>query len=258
MPSEQMTAQRFVVLSSARSGSNMLRSLLEEHPDVACSGEMFNPANGDGYVKWARKSAVRRLQNRYLRNHCVEAYLDNLFAKAYLQGAPKAIGFKVMYPGQFNRCSIFPYYWQEHGFKIVRLTRHNLLRRYVSSKIANLEDVWATREHRGTRVTLKVEIDDLLARLSRMEVINQRINSLVNEFDHIMVDYERLVADKGAVMQAVFGFLGVGGGDRSHDVQAKTVRQNPDRLSDLIENYDEVCTALQATPWRRFIEEQTS
>lgn len=234
----------------------MLKSLLDSHPQVECLGEIFNPVYGPGYKKWVQQSRVRHILNKYSRNHCVESYLDSLFARRpHPKESPKAVGFKVMYPGQFNRCSIFPYYWQEHEFKIIRLTRRNLLRRYLSGRIACLEDVWSAPEHRGKQMSIKLDINDLMRNIHRMETINTSIDALANEFQNIMVDYEQLVADRTNVMTGVFEFLGVSQTD-AEKIKAGTARQNPDKLNDLIQNYEEVYGALKNTPYKWCLAEE--
>jgi LPS sulfotransferase NodH len=254
MTIQETGLQRYVVLSSARSGSNMLKSLLDAHPQVECLGEIFNPVYGPGYKKWVQKSRVRHILNKYARNYCVESYLDSLFTKNPQRNSPRALGFKVMYPGQFNRCSLFPYYWQEHEFKIVRLTRRNLLRRYLSGRIACLENVWSAPEHRGKQVTIKLDIDDLIRSIHRMETINMSIDALANEFQNVMVDYEQLVADRTPAMRRIFEFIGVSATEAEH-IKSGTARQNPDKLIDLIQNYDEVYEALENTPYEWFLVE---
>ena len=37
------TARRFVILSARRSGSNLLCTLIDSHPDALCHHELFNP-----------------------------------------------------------------------------------------------------------------------------------------------------------------------------------------------------------------------
>jgi hypothetical protein len=234
----------------------MLKSLLDAHPQVECLGEIFNPVYGPGYKKWVEQSRVRQVLNKYSRNYCIESYLDSLFARRpHLEESPKALGFKVMYPGQFNRCSIFPYYWQEHEFKIIRLTRRNLLRRYLSGRIACLEDVWSAPEHRGKQMSIELDINDLIRSIHRMETINTSVDALANEFQNIMVDYEQVVADRTNVMMGIFQFLGVNPTD-AEKIKAGTARQNPDKLNDLIQNYEEVYEALEDTPYKWCLAEE--
>ncbi len=41
--------QRFIVLSRSRTGSNMLLSFLNSHPNIHAEGEVFNRLNGQNY-----------------------------------------------------------------------------------------------------------------------------------------------------------------------------------------------------------------
>jgi len=255
MPPPNASPQRFAVLSSARSGSNMLRSLLQAHPKVECLGELFNPAYEHGHANWLQQSRLRRLADRYVRDHSVELYLDSLFAANSPSGAATAWGFKVMYPGQFHRCGIFPYYWQKHDFKIIRLARRNLLRRYVSEKIAAAEGIWSAREYRGKQLTITVDINDLRGQLHRMETIDSSIDALAKEFRHIFVEYTELVSNPRKTMNDIFEFLGVST-DEAAAIAATTVRQNPAELKEVVENYDEVRASLQGSPYRVFLDDE--
>lgn len=255
MTTQEQGLQRFAVLSNARSGSNMLKSLLDKHPRVKCLGEIFNPVYGAGYVNWVNRSALRRFIGRYLRNHCVESYLDSLVQGQTGGKSLQAHGFKVMYPGQFYRCSIFPYYWQEREFKIIRLTRRNLLRRYLSGRIAERENVWSAQAHRGEQLTIRIDLEDLRRSIKRMETINQNTDALAWEFPNIMIDYERLVADRTTVMKTIFEFIGVNPAE-VEDMNSSTARQNPGKLHALIENFDEVRATLLATQHEWFLEDQ--
>ncbi len=253
MPMENRVTQKFVILTSARSGSNMLKSLLDSHPHVECLGEIFNPAYGPGYANWSKRSSVRRLLGRLAHDHNVERYLDFISTKASTKTVLAARGFKVMYPGQFHRCGIFPRYWQEHDFKVVRLTRRNLLRRYVSAKIASIENIWSAKENRGMDIKIKVDIEDLHYHLLRMETLNKSIDALAREFPHLFVDYEDLIEDQACSMRRIFQFLGTDEGIAA-EIRASTARQNSGPLQAIVENYDAVCEALEGGPYARFIE----
>ena len=55
-------------------------------------------------------------------------------------------------------------------------------------------------------------------------------------------------------MKTIFQFLGISEFDAT-ELKAKTVKQNPHKLATLIENYDEVFSALQGTQHECFLEE---
>jgi LPS sulfotransferase NodH len=244
---------KFVVLTQARTGSNMLVSMLDNHPEIRCIGEVFNPHSTFGYENWLRKSPLRQITNSYMRDYCVEKYLDSLFALKTKDNT-RAVGFKVIYPGQFDRWSNFRYYWQTYDFKIISLVRHNLLRKYLSSKIANLEDVWSAQADRGKIVSVKVDVGDLKREIARMDTIYRLIDTLTIEFRGIQVSYEELSTSRESVMKAILQFLEIKEFD-ADTLKARTAKQNPYRLDELIENYDEVRSVLRNTQHEWFLEE---
>ncbi len=246
--------QKFVIISGARSGSNMLKSLLDEHSQIKCYGEIFNPAYGAGYVNWTKKSFYRHTLNKFLRDYSVETYLDSLFSQKG-DSRHNAIGFKVMYPGQFNRCSIFRYYWWVNDFKIIRLTRTNLLRRFISSKIAVKEGVWMAQRERGNHLTVKIDTNELLQVFISMENKNIVIDSLAQEFDNIMLNYEEMVCNQERVIKSVYRFLSVDENEANH-IKPRTAKQNSSDLTILIENYDEVYSALKETKYECFFKDE--
>ena len=166
----------------------------------------------------------------------------------------RATGFKVIYPGQFDRWSDFRYYWRTYDFKIISLIRHNLLRKYLSSKIANLEDAWSAQEHRGKTVSVKVDVSDLKRVIARMDTVYRLIDTLTVEFQGIQVSYEELSSNRESVMRTISRFLGIKEFE-ADTLKARTVKQNPARLEELIENYDEVCSALHNTQHEWFLED---
>ena len=231
----------------------MLQSMLDGHSQIKCFGEVFNPSYVQGFNNWAKRSLLRRTLQKYLRNYCIEIYLNNL-STITPRGDIKAIGFKVMYPGQFNRYPNFRYYLQEHEFKIIRLYRNNTLRKYVSTRIANKENLWSASENRGHKIKVKISIEDLLHYLSRMMIIKTSTDSLANEYQHLMVDYEKLVSNRESTLKNIFRFIGVDENKAEH-IKPKTVKQNPGKLNMLIENYDEIREALAGSNFEWMLEE---
>ena len=74
------------------------------------------------------------------------------------------------------------------------------------------------------------------------------------EFDGIQISYEELISDRETVMRTISQFLGIQPFEKGM-LKAKTVKQNPAALDELIENYDEVCSALRDTQYEWFLKE---
>ena len=251
--SQKIEIQKFVLLSYARCGSNMLQAMLKEHPQITCYGEIFNPAYGKGYLKWVNQSLLRRLSNKYLRDYCIESYLNSICAIP-AQAGPYAIGYKIMYPGQFERYQNFRDYWKTNNFKIIRLTRHNLLRRYLSSKIANKEYRWSSSSFRGKLVNITVDVNDLKRSLNCLESIDCQIDTLAEEFQFLRISHEQIIANRKNTLRGVFKFLGVDT-DEAENIEPTTVKQNPGKFNKLIKNYDEVRKALMGSQYEWLLDE---
>ena len=119
MSTRDATPTQFVVLASARTGSNMLVSLLDQHPQVRCVGEAFNPQSSFGYQRWVARTGLRRLVSRFANDYCVTEYLASLLSTREKPGA-RAVGYKVIYPGQFDRWTGFRCHWRTHDVKIIK------------------------------------------------------------------------------------------------------------------------------------------
>jgi LPS sulfotransferase NodH len=242
-----------MVLTQARTGSNMLVSMLDSHPNIKCFGEVFNPASSFGYINWQSNSYKRRIAHKYLRDYNIERYIDSLLSVGP-EDNTQAVGFKVIYPGQFDRWPNLRCYCRENDFKVISLIRKNLIRKYISSKIANFEGVWSTQERREKSVSIEIDISDLSRFIDRIETIYHLIDSLTVEFRGIQISYEELSSNRESVMIEVLQFLGI----EELEVQAlkaKTAKQNPERLEQVIQNYDEVCSFINKTRYKWCLEE---
>ena len=251
--SQTKEIQKFVMLSYARCGSNMLQAMLNEHPQIKCFGEIFNPTYGKGYLKWVNKSFLRRLSHKYLREYCIETYLNGI-CNIQTKDDTQAVGYKVMYPGQFERYPNFRDYWKFNKIKIIRITRYNLLRRYLSSKIANKECRWSSSNYRGGLITIPVDLHDLKRSINCLETIDCQIDTLAEEFQYLRVSYEQIVSNSKSSLRNIFEFLGVDV-DQTEKIEPRTVKQNPGKLNMLIENYDEVREALVGSQYEWLLEE---
>lgn len=245
----------FVILTQARTGSTMLQTMLNSHPEIECFGEVFNPAVSNGYEKWKDRFFLRRLANKYIRDYAVEKYLTSL-ASPGSEKPLSAIGFKVIYPGQFDRWSGLRYFWRTRDFKVVSLIRKNILRKYLSSRIANIEGKWSAKEARSKNKNISVVVDtrDMMRYIDRVSRIYESIGQLTQEFRGIKITYEDLSSNKEVVITQVLDYLG---NIELHEnaLRATTVKQNPERMDQIIENYEEVCSVLRGTKYESCLED---
>jgi len=127
-----VSQQRFVLLAAQRTGSNMLVSVLDSHPQVRCHGELLRKRSNarEGEVGVARQLADRRFRDHAYRQRRPLAFLKAVFA---LDPEPPFIGFKLMLSQsrRLRRRLI-----ADESVRKVLLFRENLLAAHSSDLIA--------------------------------------------------------------------------------------------------------------------------
>ena len=135
-------ARVFCILASGRTGSNLLVSKLNSHPEVACHWEVFDSETvhtlfgGGTYCPRAKHDApeAASLRDKKRRDLQPEAFLDELLAASrrhYPEAA--ALGFKILF--HQNRGMLERVTADRDIIKVV-LERENKLDQYASLKIA--------------------------------------------------------------------------------------------------------------------------
>jgi hypothetical protein len=111
-----------------------------------------------------------------------------------------------------------------------------------------MTDEWSiSNSDRGKQLNERRVVLDTANLIERLEMIRDFENRMRQGFAdrHILeVTYQELTGNPDATFQRVGEYLGV----RDLDPAGiDMTRQNPERLSQLIENYDEVCRLLEDT-----------
>lgn len=215
--------RKFIVLTKSRCGSNLLLSYLNSHPNVYTEGEVFWKLKGRPY----------------------EDILNKSFGKqpAYI----KAKGFKIFYyhPLDHADSGVWKDLAKMPDLHVIHLQRKNILRGFVSRKIAEQNAAWMST-HKSQNATKQVRFEaDELQHL--FEQTQQRVDdgdTLFENHPKISIYYENLVSDP-KVYQSVLEFLDV------PYVAPKSVlkRQNPEPLKALLENFEELKTAFADSRW---------
>lgn len=251
-------ATSFAILGTQRTGTTLIRTSLSSHPDILCQGEVFNlgkqPYRDEGgYWHYSRQSVGRRITSVINRTRSTEAYLDQL----YRGTGYAAIGFKLM----LNQTHRRPYIWPlllERGIKVILVERRNVLKTLVSRRTASRSGVYHVSQsfRRGSSVTswtpkkISLATDTLIADLDAISAERSRWESKLNNLERLLVVYEEYTADIQMGNKAMLDFLGVRYMPISSDLQ----KVNPDRLEDIILNYDDVRNALKQSRYSAYLE----
>ena len=221
--------QRFVIVGNARTGSNYLLDGLKTSPAIRMYHEIFASHNRE-----------------------IGKDFDRILSTIYQSESrsTQVVGFKVFYnhltPEEWNKLVA------HEDLKVIHLTRQNRLRTIISLEIAFKTGQWTKARKSGDPKEKRVTLDPLKL-LKQLEEIEEGEAATRARFcDRQMLEfvYEELVQSPHQAFEAISTYLGVDGIDPG---KIRLKRQNPERLAQLIVNYDEVKSALENTRFAEYL-----
>lgn len=226
------SSAKFVVLGSPRSGTTMLLSYLNSHPNVKAKGELF----------------------RFLRGRSSEG----LWADAFMtkKVGVHAVGFKLLrsHPEDSIDKSVWSRIKGDEKLKILHLRRKNLVRWYVSRLVALQTSCWNTYSRKKvlplSERKIHVNVAEALASFESELRYHEQIERYYSKSQLLKVVYEDLVRSGDQEFSRIFKFLSI----PDCRVRSSTVKINFEPLHDLITNYKEVESRLKNTPYSCFLE----
>jgi LPS sulfotransferase NodH len=232
--------EKFLILAAPRTGSNLLCTLLNSHPEIVCHHELFNPQGI--FTALNRRSEATQLGSPQERDADPLGFLDRVWRTGLGYGCT---GFKWT-RGQNE--DVLRSVLRDAGVKKIVLRRRNRMKTYVSERIAQQTQQWEVyckRDLCVPRPRIRVEMTDLRQHIE----LNDRFYTGVQfslrrgNQPHINVAYEALF-DR-AEQRRILGFLGVRATE--HPLKAASIKQNPTDLRESVSNFDELCAGLQDT-----------
>ncbi len=260
-PESSTAYKKFIVLSGPRTGSTLLVEALNSSPDIVCFGEIFNQRQTidygvDGYDTNSAEDLA--LRSRSERDFLSERIFCNRAENV------RAVGFKFHYTHFWDFPGIHQLLEEDQDILVLHLQRHNLLRVLVSLKIA--EETGIYFQHGSMRARFSGAITGFLQRLrlarprpSQGKVTispddfrqqSMAIAMTAKQWEEIFashqilpVSYEDMAEDPQKEFARAQSFLGV----TPSELRVALVRQNPQRLEELIENFTELRDAFLGT-----------
>jgi hypothetical protein len=229
----EMPAAKFVIFAQGRTGSELLRSLINCNPLIDCQDEILD----------------RRV----------------FFPKTFLEGRcasskKQVYGFKVKIyqltryqriqdPGGFVSDL------HQGGWKIIHLWRRNLLRHTISGLVARQRKIYHHKKSDGPQELGKIPVDceRLLSKMKERGAYLLQERQILGALPHLPIVYEDDLLpaqNHQGALDRVFDFLRV----PSVPVETQHARVTPSRLSSFIENYEELVRVVGASEYREFLE----
>ena len=199
---------KFVIVSAGRSGSNMLTSLLNSHPNIHCYYEIFH----DDVFQSAKNFYYpkSKKQHKFFFDD-PQGYIHDVFYNRYHHKNISYVGFKIIYDQTrfLGKKSIWSYLESNSDIKIIHLLRGNLLAQYLSlvnAQKTRKYDQKNEREHIYEPVTLGLK--ECVKHFKVVEEYIAETELLFHHHDMINVYYEDLTTDRTLQLNKIIDFFG--------------------------------------------------
>ena len=239
----------FIIQGLPRTGTNLIKSVLNQHPNIECYGEVFNKAITHKYP--ASANFLVTLEER--NNKTVLELLDIIKQRK----RKEEYGFSAhACTGRKNDLSGFDNFWDyiPNDTKIIRVRRNNILRQFISFLTAKRVNQWVVMYRDKSNIThqkiivKKIQLDNLYKYyiLSTEEYIKKFTNT-------INVTYENLIQNIDYHTKIILDFLEVDSQSFKINWQNITVKTGLIDLKDAIENYNEFIEEIKGTMWEPYL-----
>jgi hypothetical protein len=242
---------RFMLAGTQRTGTTLLRTTLDSHPDICSYGEIFLFRKGrggqmaGGYRRYLNEDRLKRMTRHYLaQKGMIGEFLDQLGTNS---GA-RAVGFKLML-GQASAFPAVPEYVRSYDYRIIQVLRRNALKTLLSRTALLKRGVAHTRE-KVSASKIQIPTGQLVQRLDSIIQESRWAEQAFSSLPLMTVWYEDFVASKQEQLSRVLDFLDT---PSREGIESSLVKLNPDTLSDVIENYEEVVTVLKGTQHEQLV-----
>jgi LPS sulfotransferase NodH len=234
---------RFLIVGARRSGSNLLCSLLDSHPEVLCHHELFNPSGV--FCALSLRDADFDPGTIAERDANPAAFLERVFSDPR---GHRCVGFKMTH-GQAE--SVLAAVLRDADVRKIVLERRNRVKTYLSEQVAERLDQWEVydeSELATERPLLRVDAAALREHAARNRAFYRRVEEVLRDTGqaHLRVCYEDLwdVETQGAILR----FLGVT--ETGTALVSPSVKQNPRDARRIVANFDELAESLRGDPLR--------
>ena len=229
--------RKLVILGRQRTGSSLLMMLLHAHSKVDMQSEVFRLLDGKSCKTVWRETFSKKLP------------------------WIKYAGFKLFYnhPDDSEDREVWEILNADTSVKIIHIKRENILRTHISRLVAIKTGAWNSRQEIDTTEVLDkrltVDIADCLRELREIKKVESQFDK--NRFpnhEYIELSFEDLIQDTGSQMERIFSFLQLNN-EKTEKAKVNLKRQNPEKIKNLVLNYDEFRASITNSEFSELLEE---
>jgi hypothetical protein len=217
------TRERFILLSQMRSGSHLVRSLVNAHPSVHCDAEIF--------------ATVPTVIPRLLLKNAMGAREEPVYGFMLKPNHPAIT--------QGSTTAHWIEWMQHEGFKLVHVQREDRLRQALSCHLAIQRQVWIVKKGVSKGVQpLRIDPEEILGIRTFIDSWKDSEEEWVSTLPSISFSYERDLESPERHQEtadAIFDFLGL----ESVPVAAQIQRVLPPDPREYVTNWEEVAAAWE-------------
>jgi hypothetical protein len=251
--------QLYILLSRQRSGSTLLRSFINSHPDMIAFGELFYPDSSPEFMAGYYHYWLQRIASD--RSSIILEREPLALLEKYLESLSGIIEFKqsIVVDVKYSQAENIPNFFRfinERGCPVIHLVRGNVLATYISDLVLNQRIATGQSIHGVNKLpSIKVTIDTggLIKELDQRAYEHQYYLQRTESSKVLEVIYEDCTRSAGE--QTVFRE------DQARrlcefmscdyvEMKSSLRKQGDKMLEDMVTNWSEVKEVLSNTKYR--------
>lgn len=242
---------KFILLCHPRSGSSLIKSTIQKHPDCVFFGEIFHTSririkippkfeHFEGLLVILRNMRPIQFLNRYI----FQGYSNSI----------NAVGFKL-FPEQVTSNKVYQLYdWLESNadVKVILLYRKNLLKYLTSLEIAKKRKKFYINKPTDRSIaTISLSKEYCEKRFSRRDEYLRTVRDKIKNHQCLELQYEDLLEDSNESIKEIQQFIGL----EVKELEVTLLRQEFRTLPEIITNYSELKEQFSGSKWAHFFED---
>ena len=246
--------KKFIILGTGRTGSNMLMSALQAHPQVVIYGEIFNNARHDRIGSINRyPSYIKHQKALKIRKEQPIDFLDNHIFRIYPKST-EAVGFKFFYwhCHEHHWKCVWDHLKSMQDLKIIHIKRKNRLDTFLSLKLAQNNKQWSQKQinDEKNQIAVTLDFDECLRSFNDWEEKEVFYDHYFAGHPMLEVFYEHLCEEYDQKIYDIVDFLGL----TPLYLKPATLKQARDSKDKVITNYFELKEKFRHTKWGHFFD----